>query len=473
MVLQTKISLMCMQSIQFKKHSFGSLICSSLVILILNSFDVFAQSSSRSEMLLSQSQYLGEAGTSSQSESYSDFALSLKGEKKLRSWTGVWDLKGLASLEGSEQAYIAVPQLHAHRRVSDILNTSIGRKLHNWSYFDKEWNLGIWEPQVRWDYIHPKPQGLIGWMFELHDSNWRMQLLLSPIYLPDQGPKYEIENGKISSPNRWFWEPQISAEISEQSTPIYYSVVRPKESEVIFSSGMAAQIQLGYPNEGPFMQMAYAYKPLNQIHLAVDAKLKASQIDATIYPQVVNHHVLSIESGYHGDEMSGWVSVTGDIPDKTQNPEEWLEASLSSSFFASASFSHRAVVLPQLSSQMKYSYLHRWDALERRAGGSVNTEVESSLDRFQFERVLSFEMNQDLWHKGAQSIQSGLRYLYSIPDRGALLSLQLRYQQFRNLEWRLAVDILGSESPSDGGPSDMLSRYRSNDRVVGGLSYVF
>ena len=50
-----------------------------------------------------------------------------------------------------------------------------GRRLHLWSEAEEEWNLGIFQPQFRWNPIRPSQQGLTGlfWQKKECGVNWK------------------------------------------------------------------------------------------------------------------------------------------------------------------------------------------------------------------------------------------------------------------------------------------------------------
>ena len=64
------------------------------------------------------------------------------------------------------------------------------------------------------------------------------------------------------------------------------------------------------------------------------------------------------------------------------------------------------------------------------------------------------------------------RYSYSMTEKGGWLSTSLDLSQ-RALTWSLGFDILGSDVDPDSPSAGLYTRYRANDRVYAGASYVF
>lgn len=439
--------------------------------LLINAYATTAIHSSSIRLI--NSQYLGEAVASNQLDTYTDITLQSEYLKQGSIWGTRWQLFAGGSMDESEQTYLAISEFYQSYKRTSHSTYYFGRRKSQWSRFDEEWHMGIWQPQVRWDYIHPSSQGLIGLFLTEKGRDWRFELLLSPVFLPDQGPQFRVVDGRIQSANRWFWEPQLNAQISESDTPIHYTVHRPPEGDIVFNGGVATRVLLAREEDrGPWVQMAYAYKPLNQLHLGIDAKWKPAFIDAQIKPYVVRHHVVSLESGHKWIDGEFWLSFTGDFPNQIKLPEEWLESSLARSTFAGVHLA-QDIKLPILGvGHAKASYLHRWDnGLD--ADNSVDAEVESSLDRFPFRQVVSFEWLHNISSVANNRWDFGIKYIYSIPDKGSLASLKLQWVPSAHSDVFLAMDILSSESDTIGGSSGFISRYRSNDRVNLGYSYVF
>ncbi len=67
------------------------------------------------------------------------------------------------------------------------------------------------------------------------------------------------------------------------------------------------------------------------------------------------------------------------------------------------------------------------------------------------------------------------QYVYSFPDRAAWFSVSAKWGMSSQLTLIAGIDILGA-SPSDSGEileKSTFSRFRQNDRIGGGLTYVF
>ena len=87
-------------------------------------------------------------------------------------------------------------------------------------------------------------------------------------------------------------------------------------------------------------------------------------------------------------------------------------------------------------------------------------------------RVASVEAKILLRQKRLDRLELKARYSYSVPEKGGWLSAGLDWAN-GPLTWSLGLDFLGSDTPADSPNAGLYTRYRENDRVFGGVNYVF
>src|SRR5690606_26604489 len=143
------------------------------------------------------------------------------------------------------------------------LFVNAGRKKRAWSRMDEQWSLGLWQPLARWDYFKPESQGLIGVGAGLDRKSYGAEVLVSPLFIPDQGPQFEVVDGKFESQSRWFWRPQTEVGVFDERTDIRYKLFRPTEQKTISQLSVAARLWAGEFKKTAWASMAYAYKPMN------------------------------------------------------------------------------------------------------------------------------------------------------------------------------------------------------------------
>ncbi|MBX7231854.1 MAG: hypothetical protein K1X29_07185 [Bdellovibrionales bacterium] len=464
-------------------------ICFILVLLMGSRF-TFAQSGSlfvkkTLEVQLLQKQYLSETQNSNQTNQYTSFAGGFSFESKAQTqWPFGGHFLGMISVDGSEQAYLAAPELYMGVRSLEEqgLGIIIGRKKLQWSQFNEDWRLGIWQPQIRWDYLRPVEQGLTGFFASVRGHDFNITGFISPLTLPDQGPNFHLVNGEFVSSNRWFRQPQSRHMVLQQDRPVSYELVNPKISDILFNSGMGLNIVLGHMENGFWLNTSMANKPMNQIHLGIEGYHSVSsdrfmESVAVIHPMVARHSVVTVESGFSSDDFRGWISYTEEKPEKPTLPSGWSQSALSNAKFYGASVSHRLPWLGWKNQWAKLGYMYLSESRvsmissASSSGGIGDDTFESSFDRYPYRQVVSLGWQGSLLEQFSQRINFKLNYLYSIPERGSLFSAELEYSLNKNTKWNLGMDILGVET--DGSQRGLMGLYQNNDRITGGLSYIF
>src|SRR5690606_10564467 len=105
---------------------------------------------------------------------------------------------------------------------------AFGRKRVSWNRMDEIWELGVWQPRYRWDYLTPRSVGLTGFFAEIKpDNSWTLQLWASPLFVPERGTPLEFRDGMIRSPSPWFLNPPSELGVLGRPTPIRYSLEGP------------------------------------------------------------------------------------------------------------------------------------------------------------------------------------------------------------------------------------------------------
>ncbi|MGZ3722765.1 MAG: hypothetical protein ACXVA9_07545 [Bdellovibrionales bacterium] len=432
---------------------------------------------------LNQTRYPGEVQNSAQSSNYTFVSGDLDLETNSPGFSYKFNPVAQNAIGIKDEFYIGVPEAFVQPRLGSGFNLAIGRQKRTWSRLDEEFNLGIWQPQLRWDYLAPKQEGLIGVFFDIELSEeFRLTFLFSPLFLPDQGPNYQLTNGRFSSRNRWFSQPQSRVALFSESgvnpsTPLYFEIDRPAEEQIIMHSSFG--FALNYQSSSQFWTSAsYAYKPQNQLHLGIECATCLSivgplEITAIIHPAVIMHHVATLESGYDGLNYRGYLSLTGDFPSESKFPQAYAESPLDSMMIAGGGFQHVLFHWMGNPSTLKYSYIRVFNVKTRDKKGLVDAEqVHSSLDRYPYREVAAAEWKLTLLQTGANRLNFKARYSYSVPEKGGWISAGLDLNQ-GPLTWYAGADVLGSGVGDDSPNAGLFTKYRSNDRAFGGVSYVF
>lgn len=434
---------------------------------------------------LKQNRYMSEAQTRNQNANYSVLSGDLNLQPDLRNLSAKMNIFAEGALDAKNEFYFGVPEAYIQsKKLTPRFEITVGRQKRHWSRLDEEFNLGVWQPQLRWDYLAPKQQGLVGLFFDWQArSDLQITLYTSPLFLPDQGPNFQLEGGHFTSSNRWFVPPQSRLQLFQgtpysQDAPLYFELDRPAEEDIVMNSSFGMNVR--YEDDaGPFWgQVSYAFKPRNQIHLGIECENCARvgganpvEVTAVVHPVIVKHNVFTAEGGFNRRDDRGWLSFTGDFPNSSGLPADYEEAPLNSMFIAGASYAH---VLPVgVPSWLQASYMRVFDLQNKdRHGLTDSDEVQSSLDRYPYTELAALDWKILLSQRRSDRLEWGTRYSYSIPERGGWISSSVTWSQ-KALSYSLGVDILGSETDPSSARAGLFTRYRTNDRVYGGVGYVF
>lgn len=456
-----------------------------LAISLWSSFAFGATAASYLDLDLRESRYLGGIQHSAQENSYTIFSGDLNLETQSPGFNYKLNPVFQGAFEAQDEFYLGVPELYVQpRKIAPGFNLTIGRQKRQWSRLDEEFNLGVWQPQLRWDYLAPKQQGLTGVFFDWSlSSNLRFSFFTSPLFIPDQGPQYRLRDGQFSSSNRWFVQPTSRVQLFSNSNfateaPLYFEVAKTPEEDIFMHSSFG--FSMNYQSGGSlWSQVSYAYKPRNQIHLGIEpvGRLNASglplEVTAVIHPRVINHNVLTWETGFDRVDDRGWVSLTGDIPQRSGFPEAYAEAELNSTVIAGFAYQHYVRPFIGVPSWLEYSYMRVFEFRHTGDKGLVaDEEVRSSLDRYPYAEVAAVDWRLLMKQTQNNRLHWRNRYTYSFPERGGWLSTSIEWAR-GPMTWQMGADILGSGVDPNSREAGLFSRYRANDRVFGGMSYVF
>ena len=433
------------------------------------------------DLNLRQNRYFGDVQSSAQTANYTVLSLDLNLETQSPGFNYRVNPVAQGALETKQEFYFGIPEAYVQpRKIAPGFNLTIGRQRRTWSRLDEEFNLGVWQPQLRWDYLAPVQQGLTGVFFDWSLApNLNFTFFTSPLNVPDQGPQFQLKNGQFESGNRWFAQPTSRMAIFPNTAmaidaPLYFELDKPTEEDLVMHSSFGFGLQYQTP-QAFWTQFSYAYKPRNQIHIGLECANcvlvgAPMEITAVIHPKIIKHHVVTWEMGFDRIDDRGWLSITADVPNTSGFPREWAEASLDPAIMVGASYQH--YVRWYRPSWLHYSYLHTFDVPRAHDKALGFERVHSSLDRYPFKELASVEWKLMVSQLRNHQFNWKNRYSYSIPERGGWLSTSVELAQ-RSVTWALGVDVLGAQVDPNSSRAGLFSRYRANDRVFGGVSYVF
>lgn len=423
-----------------------------------------------------QQEYLTKAPDKSQPNRIYSMGGQMEYYRSHKYFTNGLDIQLVSAERESEKPYLSIADFYMGIDASPWVDFHLGRKKQSWSALDEQWKLGVWQPIARWDYIHPQELGLTGVFLNVGNEFVRLKGFGSPFFLPDQGPNFELKDGRFQSNNRWFWTPQTQIGVLSQPSNLFFDLERPSEEDVIMNNGYVAALEFGNPEFGLWARGSYARKPRNQLHLGIDGEIilpQENRISVTIHPEIVYHQVTTVEAGLSSPEISFWGSVSKDTPEDPNLPEDWVQSELSDMIIYGGFLEHSVGFLGVKRAKISYAYMEIEEGRNIAENTILGGNVDSSLDRFMFERVFSTEWVHAIPLGGRRLFRYGIKYMYSIPDEAGLFSTQLEFLLSRSLTMDFSADILGANEDASNAGTGLMTRYRSNDRVSLGMTYVF
>lgn len=366
------------------------------------------------------------------------------------------------------------------------LQLTAGRRRYPWSEVDDHWNLGLWQPRLRWDYLRQEQLGLTGFFADLEfdhggDTSVRLIALATPFLIPELGNgTTEPVDGKFTTPNnRWQSTPSATAIYQGERTPLYYAVAPYKISDIVLNPGAAVRLSIEQRREGPYVGTAYAYKPMNQIQLGYDGNLslyKQTGIDVPIKlnPYVYYHHLMGVDGGYRDRSFRAWSSILFESPDRPSIPDSVTYQSSREAFVLSGGIDKEFFGEGLDALRVGGSYLRVIAGNDQDRGPLAKSGVTNFENRYPFAGAFSVSASSPFpgFRGRTLSISSGL--IYDHVTTAAILNVQLRSSPIGRLSLVIGADVLGNDAPiTDTSTSNWTLKYRNNDRVYGGIHYVF
>ena len=437
-------------------------------------------SAPRISVQLLQTQYATDASLETQSNTYQYVMPRLYAKAPLANiFQWKVDFNGVLPVSEAGESHYFFPDLYAGLDDQKRgLALYFGRKRQTWSELDNDLHLGLWEPLFRWDHARPVAMGLTGFHFESRQRIFQIKAMLSPFYLPDQQPDFEIVDGEIVSGNRWFRRPIHSLEIGNSPSEVRYKVNEPEVKDVVMNESYALMGRIG-KKTGPFFRASWAKKPMNQFHLGIDLedsfRVDLDTFEAEVNPIIVNHELLTVEAGYNTEAVRGYISFTQERFEDPNLPTRWEETDLNDSNYLGLGLKHRAPNPFVRNSALTWSYAKREKKNEDR-NTRIDGELDASTSRFPFESWLSlkwdFKKAFKLFRKSRQW-QNSITYSYSAKDDGDWIALNSTVNMTRDFQIYVSADMFGAGKNVSQDDRSFISIYRNNDRVQGGFVYAF
>jgi hypothetical protein len=263
-------------------------------------------------------------------------------------------------------------------------------------------------------------------------------------------------------------------------TKLVYDLDVPGISKLIRNPGAGARLSWGGDAPGLWASVNYGNKPMNALLLRYKRALVLPETDpltgeVTVSPEVGYHEIFGADIGLrYGETGKLALSYLEDRPKLTLPEDPWVQQQprqlRSFGLHASQMFQ-----TPMAQNPLKVSMMYLrvqtdavldYDSLGRDQGSLFE-------ERTQFTRAAQFKFESQGVLYG-KKYDSSLKYLREFDQKGSLWGAELKVYPNQDVGLFVGADILGVDDieadPNDGR---FLNQFRANDRVYGGLSYVF
>ncbi|MEK2645908.1 transposase [Bdellovibrio sp. BCCA] len=373
------------------------------------------------------------------------------------------------------QSHFVVHEAYLASHGNTPFKTFLGRKKKDWSEMDRRWQLGLWQPKFAIDTLRPEEQGLTGLFVDYNTQGWEILGFATPVFIPSMGPDIREEGGGLVSDSRWYRAPSRNYDFNNHINTISYELDIPDMAKLVGNGGVGFMGRLGNKENGPWIVASAGYMPVNELILKRKnfKDVSEDKVDVTVSPDVGYHGIYSLDIGYAFSNLKASLSYLQDEPKEKLPEVDWSIQSLKpiKAYSAAFDFSLANIFTKTLAFQLEYLKVDGGGIKDVLSNGSPD-DFTLFDQRLKFTNALSFRVEGQLASFFRRPFVTRFKYLYDYDQRGSLLNTEFLY--YPSQKWAVVMggDILGVQDESYN-PSSFLNQYRANDRVYGGMTYVF
>lgn len=374
----------------------------------------------------------------------------------------------------------AVNQLYTSRFWNNHrTQVAVGRKIEFWSQLDQDWQLGLWQPKSLFDQLRPEDQGITGVFFKHEYNQYEFLAYGSPIFVPTMGPSVREKNGSLVAESRWYSRPSSTFVLNGTESNLVYDLDIPDIERLVSKPGGGMRLRWGANTSGWWSSASAGYKPINALLLKYKKSLFLPETDpqtgeVTVSPDVGYHYIWGTDVGYRYGSGMVSVSYLEDSPDEKLASGSWVVQS-PMALRALSFHADSAVVVPGFEQPVgvAFNYLHV-DGSKIRDFDADGIEQGAIFDeRLNFNRAASVKVDFQT-RIFERAFFSSLKYMREFQQKGTLVNAEVNYYPNKALALIMGADVLGVDDDSqENMDSRFLNQFRANDRVYGGMSYVF
>lgn len=438
------------------------------LILGLTLFSGQAMAQLRSDFRLFSDSFISPSFEANQKSNYQFVGLGLKSSPFTDDMLKM-DIEGAVAFGAPLLNYLNITEIYFQTKPSENEKLVIGRKLMNWNELDRRWNFGLWQPLFQWNPLSPQQQGLSGLFWQADREFYSVTMFASPIFIPNQGPTFEISNGTFVRGNPWFRRPPESVRIFQEVTDVDYNFERPDETQVVFQTSYGAKLTFGNPDEA-LAQMSYMYKPSNELALGYSGLLDTSKLRGVVdlKPQVFFHSLSGLDLSHKVGYFRYGISGVYDRPQKDlEFDEKWTHPE-----FQDATLVSPFVELIFKSTTISLQSINIYGGEVREVGDMASTDRAPLTMRYPFQQAVKISMDNRFLLKSNRRLTSHASYTMSTQNDFEYIQWMMNYRfnslwsGFSELELVRAGELTAQNQ-------NEVAQYKNLDRFMVGAAYVF
>ncbi len=385
---------------------------------------------------------------------------------------------GLA-LNNAAFHYFDLPEAYlGTSRAWSPLQIHAGRKLEPWSKIDDVWFQGYFQPRTRWEYFDPDPAGLLGLFGSYREPGIEAVLFASPIFVPEQRACAINADGTFNVDSPWCVPVDETANFKGQKARIAYRIDTPPVTSLVAHPGVAARLRVG-KRLGPWVQTAYAFKPMNQLLIGIDAPYATEneRVETIIYPRVVYHQLVSNEVGYEGDTWGASMSGLYERPIRDHTNSNWTTEEIGPVVAVSPMGWVKPFGLGRHDPKLSLAYLRQLGGPEPDQGKLAAGKGSFFETRMMYREAVRADVQTGFPWRWARPIATRLSLIRDLNIEATHVSTEIAYVSPNSWTARVGADFIGVEQTDrtvfETQEPQFLNRYKANDRVLVGVSYAF
>lgn len=391
-------------------------------------------------------------------------------------WTGsqVWLDVGAGGLVGdTASSFVKAPQFYYRQGSEDSVHFTIGRARQTWSSLDDFWNLGVTQPIFMWNQAVPEQQGLTGVFVKIpvFEKKFSLTFFGSYLFIPSQGPTYELSNGQLTSSNPWFNDPVQLINLSGQQADLNYKINIPRIQNIVFRHSIGFQFGTEINKKDFTFNAFYLNKPRNELLLPFEAFLNLSTFngDITVLPRVARHEVMGIDVGWNFSRAKTEVSWLRESSAYYQAPKDSTYPIMPEQNI----FSLQQLFRLTPTQRLIFGYV-KVDRRPTAVGGVfAGSDISTFQNRNRFEEAMRLEWQGLLFKSLSQyRVRSTISYNQSLIRDNLWLSADVNWSVYKGIELFTRCDIFGGTGEQIINV-DLMSAYQNNDRCLLGGHYAF